>query len=568
MWATTTNGCAKNVMKKVPVFPYVEVTDEDFAFYNFSEAEGWLASHEFDKGLPSNWQRLPLTTNWHDSDHTNGDMWMTGAPGDSVDNESGWLESPCFDFRDLRFPMLSMDIYNSIEPGRDGAVIQYTVNDGETWQRLGSKGGGVNWYNRDGIYSNPGAGEDGINVGSHGWSKDTTAWETARFILDHVRDSSIQNNVCVRFRIAYNSNDYHDSIYKGFAVDNFLIGKRKRIVLLEQLINREWEDIMTAYTKYDSVKLNDFVDTHPDEVVDIRYHVNSGSLKDPMFETFNNWQDNSVRASELGAVTYGPLWAMDGTALRSHFRGEDQNISYDDALEKRALVDPVFVIEDVETDLNGAAMSISATVRKISDHLDEKLKSRNHWIRFAIVQKKYTDEDGQDHRNVFIDLLPNGLGSIVEQLEKPFPVGGEVNLQANWEPNIKTAGNDFRLVIFICGDMLDGEVEQVYFEDLDNSDIPQYSTGTPHLPYSEDGLIVYPNPASEKIWIKLPEGFNSGTSWTIYSTNGQVLKTGEIYSSGYEEVISVEGLQNGFYLIRLTSQDGEQVTSRFTKEGY
>jgi hypothetical protein len=384
-----------------------------------------------------------------------------------------------------------------------------------------------------------------------------------------VKEKSINSGTCVRFRIAYNSNNYHDTSYVGFAFDNFLIGKRKRIVLLEQLINRTWENEYNFSEKdrFDAEAMNNFVDMHAGEVVDIRYHVSSQGNKDPLFDAFGNWQDNSVRASELGATSFGPLWAMDGTSIRSRLRGRNQEVTYEKALEKRGLIDPAFEIYNIETSANGSAINIKATIKKVNAHIDEKIGAHQHWVRFAIVQKKYTDETGKEHRNVFIDLLPNGIGSIVKQINPPFEVGSEITVETNWEPKIKTSGNDYRLVIFISGDMMNGEIEQVEFKDLDNAHIPQYETGFDNVPLTKEAIVLYPNPVKDKLFVKKPKHMNSIASWSIVDLGGQVMQTGFIDNSGIDMQLDVSWLSEGIYILQLISKDGRILNRKFAKEG-
>lgn len=564
--ATTTNGCTADSIKKVPVFPYVEVTDNTLVSYSFSEGDGWYASKDFDRGTSSGWHLAQVTDNWMDDKHYGGEMWLTGTPEEAIDNEAGWIESPCFDFRSLSFPMISLDIYESLETGRDGAVLQYTFDDGVTWKRLGNMGIGANWYDRDGVYSNPGVNDGGVNVGSLAWSKDTTAWVTARYPLDNIKQESQGAGACVRFRIAYNSNDYHDTAYAGFAVDNFFIGKRKRIVLLEQFINSAFEDANPSREKVNLAQLDDFVDNHLEEVVDIRYHMANSYIEDPLYKTLNNWWDNSARAWEYGAESYGPMWVMDGSAIQSAIWNVSQNVTYEEALEKRALIDPSFDIDTVWTKLHGGSLQISASIKKINAHVDEKLGAHDHKVRFAIVQKYFTEYQGETHRNVLVDLLPNGVGNVVETFYAPYPVGSTDTVTATWTPAIKTAGNNYRLVIYIQGRYNYDEVEQVWFRDLKKSEVPQTTTGV-HIPIaSGNGFTIYPNPVTDNMQVIMPDGFGNGTSWSIYSMSGQIVSSGMFYGSGNQETISSQELGKGFYVLLLTNKEGVQISSKFSKE--
>ncbi len=564
MQARTQNGCIRSVDTLLPVFPIEPVYDDILYSEDFTGGEGttgWLPSYSFVREQDTGWKYVPVAGVFNDADkHQDGSMWLTGDYHDSVDNEKGWLESPCFDIQDLSFPRLSMDIYQSIEPGRDGAIIQYSVDDGLSWTRLGSTTSGVNWYNNIGIFSNPG-GNSGENEGSQGWSKDTNAWVTVYHPLDSVKAASGGN--CVRFRIAYNSNNFHDSKYAGLAIDNFTVARRKRIVLLEEFINSSYVGKTPSDGQTDYEGLNSFLGGLPDEVCDIRYHIKNSHYIDDLYD-INIW-DNSARASEYGALNYGPLWVMDGI-IRSKYRNVFYDVSYMKAFEERALAEPAFEIKDVQRQLDGNALNISATIKKTSMHMEEKIGPHVSIVRMAIVQKLYTDENNTTHKNVLIDLLPNGVGNVVERIPENFPQGDEVTVSATWNPNVKTVGNEFRLIIYVQAPWGDDEVEQVWFQDLDISETPQITTGIKDASISENELIIYPNPVTDDLTIELPIDFKEDVVWKIYTLNGQMIKQDEFYRADNKKTISVKELPEGFYVLQLRNGKGKQLNQKFSKK--
>lgn len=564
--ATSGNKCMGYADTLIPVFPIERVTNESHYFQDFTQSQsltGWLPSYSYIKGEEESWKQIPVSGHFNDNDkHKEGNMWLTGDPTDSVDNEASWLESPCFEIKDLDFPMISMDIFQSVEAGRDGAAVFYSIDDGDTWKRLGSKETGANWYNTEGIFSNPGN-TMGKNTWFQGWSKDTSAWVIARHPLELVRNE-MQDGSCVRFRVAYNSNDYHDSIYAGFAMDNFLIGKRKRVVLLEQFINSTYEDEVSS-SPVDFDKLNSFVDSNAVEVVDIRYHMATNEYEDPLYRTFNNSQDIISRATEYGADAFGPMWAMDGSAIRSVVWGTPVNIDYNEAFLKRALVDPAFEIDSVYPKLDGNSLHISARIRKVSAHLDEKLGIHDHMVRFAIVQKSYTDNQGRIHRNVLVDLLPNGVGNVAAILSAPFDVGKSVTVTETWSPSIKTAGNAYRLIIYVQGRYNYDQIEQVQFRDLTTDEVPQLSTKLDQAPISGNNLKVYPNPVRQQLYVFIPQNFGKNMKWEVYSMNGQLVHSGLFIDSNGQETVHVDRLKEGVYVLKISNDEGIQLVTKFSK---
>lgn len=75
------------------------------------------------------------------------------------------------------------------------------------------------------------------------------------------------------------------------------------------------------------------------------------------------------------------------------------------------------------------------------------------------------------------------------------------------------------------------------------------------------GVKIYPNPAAQSITIEQAE---PGTTIELYSTTGQRLSTKNINNP--REQIDIQDLPQGIYLIRLTTRDGHQGTTRFIKQ--
>jgi hypothetical protein len=144
--------------------------------------------------------------------------WSTNNTGKHNTGEKSFVESPCFNFSALAQPMVELKIWWNSEFSQDGAVLQYTIDGGTTWQNVGAFNDGNNWYNDNTIYGAPG----GQPVSTaQGWTGTIGAggsggWVTARHSL-----SSIPVKTSVKFRIAFgaDTNGQED----GFAFDDFAI---------------------------------------------------------------------------------------------------------------------------------------------------------------------------------------------------------------------------------------------------------------------------------------------------------------------------------------------------------
>jgi gliding motility-associated-like protein len=98
--------------------------------------------------------------------------WVTGGLNGSTYNDAaqGWIQSPCFDFTNLKYPYISFKIFWESETDFDGLQMQYTINNGASWLPMGSTTDlpdclNKNWYNNDNIQFVRNASGNGV-----GWS--------------------------------------------------------------------------------------------------------------------------------------------------------------------------------------------------------------------------------------------------------------------------------------------------------------------------------------------------------------------------------------------------------------
>ncbi|MEZ5008852.1 MAG: immune inhibitor A [Chitinophagales bacterium] len=130
-------------------------------------------------------------------------------------NENSTLVSPCFDFTGESNLDVSFSIWWDIEQSWEGAVFQYTTNNGATWQTIGGFGDTTNWYNRNDINSAPWG-------SNQGWSGDVDlggssgGWLNLSHVIDQLAGLSE-----VKFRFAFASDEIYQ--YDGLAIDNFKV---------------------------------------------------------------------------------------------------------------------------------------------------------------------------------------------------------------------------------------------------------------------------------------------------------------------------------------------------------
>ncbi len=139
--------------------------------------------------------------------------WVTDLDGDYADDEDGYLLGPCFDFTGIDYPVFECQLYVHAESDQDGANLEYSLNNGQTWSRVGNLGEGDTyywgWYNSDAISA---------LAGGHGWTGGPDAWHTARILLD---TTVFRNASSVKFRFHFSSDA--SGRLEGIGIDDIRI---------------------------------------------------------------------------------------------------------------------------------------------------------------------------------------------------------------------------------------------------------------------------------------------------------------------------------------------------------
>ncbi len=134
--------------------------------------------------------------------------WILSPTGNYIYNDSSYIISSCYDLTGNYRLIYQMKYWNISEAGKDGANVQYSYDDGQTWYLLDTTGYKWNW----GWYTNQVAA-----LNAMGWSGTSGGWKTVRQVLP----SLLNYEPKVRFRVHWAS----DSItnYRGIAIDDVKI---------------------------------------------------------------------------------------------------------------------------------------------------------------------------------------------------------------------------------------------------------------------------------------------------------------------------------------------------------
>ncbi|MBN2814107.1 MAG: hypothetical protein JXQ80_08525, partial [Bacteroidales bacterium] len=133
-------------------------------------------------------------------------LWATRLISTYTPSDSSFVESVCYSNSNHKRKILQLKYWISSEAAKDGALVQYSIDNGTTWVLLDTLIAGSNWYNGN---------VESLN--SPGWSGISDGWKTAKQVLP----VTITNAPLVKFRVVFGSDADVTDI--GFAFDDFKI---------------------------------------------------------------------------------------------------------------------------------------------------------------------------------------------------------------------------------------------------------------------------------------------------------------------------------------------------------
>lgn len=522
------NQCADTAFHTVHIRPYIKFYDvnnqnvySDY-YEDFEEgSNGWVSYAE------------ALETNTWKLDKPDGDVINKAFSGETAwytdlssiaEPENSWITSPCFDFSELKRPMLKLQIWPHTNEKRDGAVIQYLEDS--VWINLGTIGEGVNWYNTAGIYGNPGE----QKLGQEGWSQmQSENWIEARQRLDHLIGKDK-----VRFRIAYGSDGGSASDkFDGVAFDDIWIGERKKLVLLEHFTNST--ELKCAQV---SPIVNTIVNTHIYDIVDIQYHTSF-----PKQTEFNlqNQEDPSARSLYYG-INQVPQSVIDGSVYNN------VSATWIDTtlLKNQTLKEPQC---DIELITNKTENTINIETKVIPK---ETLENTSVYI--AVVEKEITaivGENGETKfENVMKKMLPDAGGT---NYTSKWYAGDAKRIVTSWNFKNVYDPSKLRVIVFVQNEVTK-EVYQATTNDVDLSTGINY---TSTKPFEAGDFTLYPNPASDITYILFDKPIAGDFKIQVFNTSGQLLIQEKILKGMSLKPLNTSNLKYGLYFIKLISETNE-----------
>jgi hypothetical protein len=520
---TSADNCKDSIEKQIYIQPLINVNVLPDGFYleNFEDGKGyWDARGLTDNGYFS-WDFGTPAGNFINSAASGSNAWYTAINFADQKVEKSQAISPCFDLRGVEKPMFKMNFWSFPEVGRDGAVLQYSLNGNNNWQNLGTIGDGINWFNSSTIQSQPGN-------QFFGWSSiKMNEWQDARISLDLIKDA--EN---VRFRIAYAADGNAINLFDGFAFDDVWIGNREQKLLLEYFTNSTL--LSSIQTNSD---MRNIQTANSSDIAAIHYHTSS-----PTGDHFYNYYPPGPAAREFFyGVSSVPQAVINGE-MPFNFVDFSQNQTM---LNLEKLKDPKLLIEVEGTFTN--VLEVQANIKIMEDISDDEIA-----IFCAVVQKE-TDIDPPVH----------GVSRFYNVLRTFLPDPGGIPLKSNWSKDETATFNfnwsvpssinnaDLRVIVFVQN-IETGETYQAGFSDVSGVT----SSGSNPVTH---GVKIYPNPANRFVNIVSPELIQSVMLVDMMGRTIAAYPGNDFYLS-----IPVENLNGGIYLVKLKLENSE-VVLKFVK---
>lgn len=527
------SNCADTATKTIHIRPSYKLSDIGNYLQSFEDiSDGWIPETLVADTIGYSWEwGVPNGSIINATPKDGGEkIYATHLNGNYADFENSAVTSPCFDFTDYSRPMIRLSLFKQMENDKDGAVLEYTTDYGRTWQRLGNVDEGINWYNSYNVTSKPGAQE------LQGWTDTTSTWVEARHDLD-----ILTNEENVRFRIAFKADNTLN--YEGFAFDNIHIGQRTRTVLVEHFTNYE-----SAKSLQSDQTINSLTTNLINDAIDIQYQ-SSFSNDNSIYKTYQIGVNTREAYYYLNSVPYSFFDGLQGFSFASSVTTPTAQL-----LMSRALTDPLFDI-DLQTTNNGNQVTIHTAIEAL-----KPFENRQIQLFTAVLEKELSFNPGTGTlilENVLRRFLPGPGG---EYLSKNWTAGQTTNFVYEYElPSYFETGDSAIFVSFIQ-DENTREVLQAATSGASGKSSQETSIEDWFAHTNKPDFLIFPNPASDKIYLTFSQIPDAKSTVTILNQQGKVVKQ-FIPQGEWFDTFNTHELQAGVYFVRWINQQ-EQVVKK------
>jgi len=553
-------GCISTTVKPVSILPYITSFSTPHAAHFDGGTDGWVGVGTNSDGTPVWKQGTPAGTTINSTASGSG-AWYVTKPSVSTTYDANLravLNGPCINVTQLPLPVLSFKYYNNTDDGSDGAYLETSSDGGLTWVRLGLQNSGINWYNKTSI--------SGLQVGSGqyagigqlltqaGWTGTSNGWIEGRVALDPF---ITQTKLRVRFVFGTDATTPLDPVagkLDGFAIDEFALDSRNRIMLVETITNENAPNYAANNNNFKSAAFST-------EVAKIQYHT---SFPKDDSQSGKNQTDNNARAafygvnSSPGSSGLIPKGYVDGfsepAALGAgNFALANGNTWWELLKTTRVLaVSPLKLTISNPVAPSSKQMSVGVKITVLKD-----IPSRNLIAVIGIVEKTVGA-----NTYVIRKLIPDNAGV---KIQTPVTAGTVIDLPIQTtDLNGVTDLSQLAIVAFV--------------QDINTTSFPNPSSASspydvkevlqaailnnpPNLPLLitdvpqtfAASLEFYPVPANREITVRLMTPAESENAITVVDMVGKPVIQSSISKGEQTKTLSTVDLPSGMYIIQVGS---------------
>jgi len=521
-----TGKCIDTVTQTINMKPTMRLATSPY-MEDFESGEGhWLTEQA--EGSGNSWEFGTPAASRIQEAASGSSAWVTNLVGEYLNSETSWITGPCFDFRNTKRPMITLHVFSDMELQRDGAVLQYSLDNGLTWTRVGDAddGKGISWFNTTKIDANPGNEQ-------HGWTGYDSDWKEARHDLDE-----LIGRTDVKFRIIFGSSlDIND---EGIGIDNINITERTRHVVLEHFTNMNDGDSDEAEAAINTIANRDTLD-----VIDIHYHVSF-----PGADILNTYFPAGPSARNLYySISDVPYSVMDG---KDHFLSTLGVHAWNDTVMiKRALVDPKVAI-DLDAEFTGAnSLIVTVSVDTLHGFAYNDILTLH-----LIILEEVVTVDNIDYENVVRGMLPDPGGTQIFDLS----LQGTYNLTQTWTFDPIMIDTSMVVVVAFVQDEDTKEVYQTAFLNFGGvaTDIGEIEQGFEHLKFN-----LYPNPVSGEMYLSFTTRVEDRYELEIFNDLGVLIEKRIIPANTERMTLDVGNYAEGVYTAKITNRKDKMGWKRF-----
>lgn len=199
----------------------------DFAnggqLFDFESAAGDLVTYN-ENSEGSVWERGVPAGTLLDTAGSGTQVYGTNLDGNHPDATKGYILSGCYELSNILAPVLKFNMAYDLEINFDIVFVEYSLNDGTTWNLLGQLGSQPNWYNSDRTNASSGEDNDCQNCPGGQWTgTDATLTEYGYDFVANAAagETDLTGEDNVLFRIVFQSDPLVTQ--EGAIVDDFRV---------------------------------------------------------------------------------------------------------------------------------------------------------------------------------------------------------------------------------------------------------------------------------------------------------------------------------------------------------